>query len=423
MSTKAELMGCIGTAGQADCEYYCSGEGKMVDGQMQWAGFKDGPIPGGRCAKADKMVRRMDACPISGKSAKKQTKAEMWGCKTCEHAEKHTVPCCALAGKFASIANLHECPKTKPYSVEQLTKRRVEEWGQEEPPNWELTSKRREEFSGQAGQPELTEEDLAEQKLEKQNIEQFGCESCKRYRTELNGAMCDKLVAFIVDFSRCPGKEPVQQEILQETSAPPAPALPMRILAFDAATTITGWALREGDRVIEHGSIRATGHDIEARKEQIREKVLHYCLNGQPLSVVMLERSFVAGSGNTTRLLCELQGIIKNCCHRMGYPIVEPSPTTWRAICPGSGKCDKDAAVEYARLKGYVFETADEAEAICMALSFSAGLVKILDAEKEKKKNGKSKKESNGGNGSNGGKRRGIVTGTAIPTGAAAAAQ
>lgn len=320
--TKAELLGCEYETGM--CEHYIPGDGKVINGVMRYPGIGNVPMGHGRCLQVDKMISRIVACPISGKSAKKLTKVERFGClkPQCEHYNKgESVPWCKLAGQYAAINALRECPKTQ------------------------------------------------------------------------------------------------SQEVLQEESAPSVPVPPMRILALDVATGVTGWALREGDRITEHGTIKAPKGDIEERKDYIRQKLLHYCLNGQPLNIVMIERSFVFNSGNTTRLLCELQGIIKNCCHRMGYPIVEPSPTTWRAICPGSGKCDKDAAVEYARLKGYVFETADEAEAICMALSFSAGLVKILDAEKEKKKNGKSKSKEgngNGNNGSNGGKRGGVAAGIAV---------
>ncbi len=259
----------------------------------------------------------------------------------------------------------------------------------------------------------------------KREIESYGCKQCKNYvegKTPYD-ATCLKLNGRIADFE-CPGREPLQLETpKEENTPPPVPAAPpssphMRILALDVATGVTGWALREGDKVVEHGTIKAPKGDIEERKDYIRQKLLHYCLNGQPLSVVMLERSFVAGSGNTTRLLCELQGIIKSYCYRMGYPIIEPSPTTWRSICPGSGRCDKVAAVEYARLKEYVFESDDEAEAICMALSFGPHLVEVLQKSEKEKKNGKSKK-TDGNHGSNGGKRRGNTAGVEVPASAA----
>lgn len=444
MSTKAELMGCEND--KAMCEHYIPGDGKVINGVMHYPGLNNSPTQGGRCLKAGLMISRMTACPVTGKSAKKLTKVERFGClqPQCEHYTKEgrSVPCCLLAGEFAAINALCECPKTK-----------------------------------QQGPP--TEEEL---------IQRYGCPTCVRFKTFRHETYCQKSHLSILDVSECPGKETQQspdeeksvvpegkerwdyrtlpgdvqavdywydvgrktvfettcwtlgecrkardrffeeQQTKKETpkeESAPLPVVPstspMKIMAFDVSTTITGWALREGNKITERGTIRAPKGSVEERKDYIRQQILHYCLNGQPLNVVMLERSFVAGSGNTTRLLCELQGIIKNICHRMEYPIIEPSPTTWRAICPGSGKCDKDAVVEYARLKKYTFESIDEAEAICMALSFGTELVKILDAEKEKKKNGKSKdkgKESGGNNGSNGGKRGGTVAGIAIPASA-----
>lgn len=509
MSTKAELMGCEYETGL--CEHYLPGDGKVVNGVMRYPGMGNSPTLGGRCLKDDRMISRMDKCSVSGKSAKKLTKVERFGClqPQCEHYTKEgrSVPCCLLAGEFAAINALCECPKTKQQQVpspsranekiigcvgedcenyakgdgalsaacmlmptgsgslkvmrkcpelypDRLYADQPQKAPQEKiapphpyrPTEEEVDRQRVEQFCSTCEDYDAEKDECASKVIAcvkmphymviRREIESYGCIQCKNYvegKTSYD-ATCLKLKVTtysgkrngcIADFE-CPGREPLQHEAPQESAPmPPAPSTsPMKIMAFDVSTTITGWALREGNKITERGTIRAPKGSVEERKDYIRQQILHYCLNGQPLNVVMLERSFVAGSGNTTRLLCELQGIIKNICHRMEYPVIEPSPTTWRAICPGSGKCDKDAVVEYARLKKYTFESIDEAEAICMALSFGTELVKILDAEKEKKKNGKSKdkgKESGGNHGSNGGKRGRASAGTAIPACAAKA--
>jgi|GEM_PF-1011571 len=485
MTTKAELLGCEYETGM--CEHYIPGDGKVINGVMRYPGIGNVPMGHGRCMKDDKMISRILACPISGKSSKKQTKAEQFGCAACEYLyKKSTVPCCELAGQYAAINALHECPKTmqtEPPTEEELIQRYgcptcvrfktfrhgtycqkshlsildVSECpGKEtqQPPDEEKSAvpegKERWDYRtlpgdvqavdywydvgrktvfettcGTLGECRKARDQFFEAQAQKAppptpqtEEDRLGCtgEACKKYEKSNIpnvSATCNGKPGWSMGLrclEKCPGPYPVEQ------SAPTQATPPMKIMAFDVSTTITGWALREGDKITERGTIRAPKGGVEERKDYIRQQILHYCLNGQPLNVVMLERSFVAGSGNTTRLLCELQGIIKSYCYRMGYPVIEPSPTTWRAICPGSGKCDKDAAVEYARLKNYTFESIDEAEAICMALSFSTELVKILDAEKEKKKNGKSKSKegSNGNHGSNGGKRRGVAAGIAV---------
>jgi hypothetical protein len=499
MSTKAEILGCEYETGM--CEHYIPGDGKVINGVVRYPGIGNVPMGHGRCLQADKMISRIVACPVTGKSAKKQTKVERFGCikSICKHYATldRNVPCCLLVGEYSAINALHECPKTKQQS---LIKRRIEEWGQEEPPNWEITPKQREEFSEQASQPELTQEELAQKRMA-----EYGCKDCVNYNDSQNGHICkgqdpksqNRLFKPISMVEACPdrrthdnpwsqtfcgghsivpagkerwdyrtlpgdiravdywydvdGKDVFEttcvnledcrkardryfedearraREIPQEKAPPPVQALPMRILALDVSTKCTGWALREGDKIIEHGSIKATGDDTEKRKEIMRQGVINYCL-GEPLNCVLMERSFIQHN-DPSRIVCEMQGILKNLIHRVGFKLLEPSPTTWRAVCPGSGKCDKVASVEFARLKGYVFESEDEAEAICMAFSFGPQLMASLEESKkakEKKKNGKSKgKEGNGNNnhGSNGGNRGRAAARIAVPSGAAPAAQ
>ncbi|MGV8123114.1 MAG: hypothetical protein AB2L14_25405 [Candidatus Xenobiia bacterium LiM19] len=432
MSTKAELMGCEYEAGM--CEHYIPGDGKVINGVMRYPGIGNAPTQGGRCLKDDRMISRMDSCPVSGKSAKKLTKVERFGClqtKTsrfpsqCEYYNKgESVPWCQLAGQYAAINALHECPKTK--------------------------------------QQGPTKEELAQKK-----IEGFQCEGCRFYAhdsaSDFYEAACMRVFGRIAGLSECPGRQEKPQETQEKSAVPegkerwdyrtlpgdvqavdywydvgrktlfettcgtlgecrkardrffeeqqtkkeiskeesaPLPTAPSTskwlILGIDVSTKCTGWALREGDRVIEHGSIKATGDDMHKRKEAMRKGIINF-LN-QPLHYVMIERTFMSHF-DSMRDLIGVQEIIKNVAHQMGHTILEPSPTTWRSICPGSAKCDKDAAIEWARLQGYVFESHDEAEAICMTMAFTPHLLEVLQSGKEQKKNGKSKKTDNGGNG------------------------
>jgi len=165
----------------------------------------------------------------------------------------------------------------------------------------------------------------------------------------------------------------------------------IRVLGLDTANRQTGVSIRENDRCIQHSTITPPDGTTSEKIEYIRQQLMP--IMQQPYTAVVMERTFVQGSGDTTRGLCELQGVIKNYLLRIGHKVYEPSPSTWRAIVPGNGKCDKKAVEEWCNLNQYECCSIDEMEACAIAMSYGEKLIEALTKNERKKAEKKAKKQ------------------------------
>ena len=166
----------------------------------------------------------------------------------------------------------------------------------------------------------------------------------------------------------------------------------LKVLSIDASTANIGYALRKGKDVVMFGTLV---HGLKPivpmffRLNKLANLFQHLCVHKLPiiLDYIIIERSFVQGSGDVTRALCEIQGMIKLILFRQyedNFTLVEPSPSTWRYYFIGTGKVDKKKTEVIQRCKqlGYNPKTEHEAESIAMALCFGDDLLKVLGIPK-----------------------------------------
>ena len=149
----------------------------------------------------------------------------------------------------------------------------------------------------------------------------------------------------------------------------------MRILSFDQASVITGWALFDGDKYIDSGVIKKSkdmpiADRVPAMALSICKKIKEF----QP-DIVIIEDIQNQSSVKTVIDLARLQGGVIMYCVSKSIPIKIYHPSTWRSalqFTQGS-KTKRDAlkeqATEYVKGLGFKITSEDESEAICINLA------------------------------------------------------
>lgn len=149
----------------------------------------------------------------------------------------------------------------------------------------------------------------------------------------------------------------------------------MRIISFDQASVVTGWALFEDGKYIDSGVIKKSkdtpiAYRVPAMALAICKKIKEV----QP-DAVIIEDIQSQNSIKTTIDLARLQGGIIMSCANKHIPIHIYHPSTWRkalGFTQGTKtKRDdlKKQATEYVKSLGFEIESEDESEAICINLA------------------------------------------------------
>lgn len=119
-----------------------------------------------------------------------------------------------------------------------------------------------------------------------------------------------------------------------------------RTLGVDQATHISGFAIFDGEELINAGCFTAKEEDEIARDIQVKNWLIQLIQNWN-VDVVGLEdiqlQQVNRGIGVTTyRTLARLQGILMAVCHELGVSYVVCPPSTWRAHCKVTGRSRAD---------------------------------------------------------------------------------
>lgn len=149
----------------------------------------------------------------------------------------------------------------------------------------------------------------------------------------------------------------------------------MKILSFDQASVITGYALFDDSSYIDSGVIKKSKDvPIADRVPAMALAICKKIKDVQP-DVVIIEDIQNQSSVKTVIDLARLQGGIIMYCANKGIPIKIYHPSTWRRelgfIQGTKTKRDalKEQATEYVKELGFNIESEDESEAVCINLA------------------------------------------------------
>jgi crossover junction endodeoxyribonuclease RuvC len=154
----------------------------------------------------------------------------------------------------------------------------------------------------------------------------------------------------------------------------------VRVLGIDPGTSITGWAVVEGEgsrvRRIASGALRLSSQSpLAARLARIHETVTALIAEHRPLAV-SLEKAFVSKNPQSAFRIGEARGAILVAAAQSGLEVFEYAPAEVKQALVGYGRADKE---QMARGVALLFSiptptVADEADALAVASCHLAGV-------------------------------------------------
>lgn len=150
----------------------------------------------------------------------------------------------------------------------------------------------------------------------------------------------------------------------------------MRILALDQSSRVSGYAIFDGDDLIDSGKFTVDDSDIGIRLVKIRNKVEELIDKNKIDLVAFEDIQLQANKGPTNvttyKVLAEVFGVLEELCSekKISYRIVHSQ--TWKSVLNIKGSersTQKKNAQEYV-LKTYGKKVSqDESDAICLGTS------------------------------------------------------
>ena len=149
----------------------------------------------------------------------------------------------------------------------------------------------------------------------------------------------------------------------------------MRLISFDQASVVTGYALFDGNQYIDSGVIKKN-KDMPIT-DRVPAMALAICAKIKEVKpdAVIIEDIQNQNSVKTVVDLARLQGGIIMYCANKHIPIYIYHPSTWRKtlqfVQGSKTKRDdlKKQATEYVKGLGFDITSEDESEAICINLA------------------------------------------------------
>ena len=147
----------------------------------------------------------------------------------------------------------------------------------------------------------------------------------------------------------------------------------MRILALDQSSRVSGWALFDGNELIEYGKFDLSKEpDIGERLHQARY-IVQDIINKLNVDKVILEDIYMDGQRvnnvQTFKILAEVFGVLYELCIDMNIPVEAVLAGTWKSTLGIKGKTrpeQKRAAQAWVAENYGIKAVQDIADAICI---------------------------------------------------------
>lgn len=210
-------------------------------------------------------------------------------------------------------------------------------------------------------------------------------DSYKNLKTELQMRCPEGHVSFIT-FEKW-RKHPVCEECMagdiykvKKNKVPDKTPDTTRILALDAATNITGYAIYDNRTLVSYGTYKVEGSlPAEARINEIKKWLLAAIEEWEP-DFIGLENIQLQSYGNnqyqveTYRVLANLQGVLIDAAFEKSIDHDLVYSTEWRQYCGVGGGTGRENKKKQAQAKVKLWYgldcTQDEADAICIGKYF-----------------------------------------------------
>ena len=151
----------------------------------------------------------------------------------------------------------------------------------------------------------------------------------------------------------------------------------MRVLAFDQATRLQGYALYEDGALIDSGIIDCLKvYDSGERFDEMAKRIVNQISKSNPDLVIYEDVDMQTKNPQLIKLLANMQGVIQGKCIMFGIPYAVYKPQVWRKKLGFK----QGPHVKRSELKRQALEWTtnflgwepqeDEAEAICIGAAY-----------------------------------------------------
>ena len=149
----------------------------------------------------------------------------------------------------------------------------------------------------------------------------------------------------------------------------------MRVLALDAATGITGYAIFDDRKLVDYGTYTASEFaNATGRIHDVKKWLLQVIDTVKP-DAIGIENIQYQKNVKMFQTLANLQGVLLDTLYELGIEHKLAYSSTWRSflgICGGEERDNaKQQAQTYVKLMYHIKATQDEADAICMGYYFA----------------------------------------------------
>lgn len=165
------------------------------------------------------------------------------------------------------------------------------------------------------------------------------------------------------------GKKNIQKDVKENTNNN------FRILALDAATITTGYAVYDNNVLVDYGIFNANKRlDVHERIDTLRQWLEGRIEQWKPDFIGIEDIQLENGNVKSFKALANLQGVVVNTIlnHNIDYKLILSEG--WRRTCKVNGKnreAKKRAAQERVKSWYNIECTEDEADAICIGKHFT----------------------------------------------------
>lgn len=145
-----------------------------------------------------------------------------------------------------------------------------------------------------------------------------------------------------------------------------------KLLSFDQASKVTGWAYFEDDQLKQYGKFSLDDQDIGIRLKQFRAKVIDL-INIYTPDAVAFEDIQEQGNIATFKVLAEVYGVLSELLTELKISHTSIPAVQWRSILGIKGKAraeQKRNAQQYVLAEFGAKATQDEADAACIGAAY-----------------------------------------------------
>lgn len=177
-------------------------------------------------------------------------------------------------------------------------------------------------------------------------------------------------------FHRCPECEKSDRKIVRNQLVPPTPGC-HRVLALDAATGTTGWAIFDDKKLTSYGTFTtditlSTTERINCVKKWLAQNLQVWKPNAVGIENIQYQQQ---RGVKTFQVLANLQGVLVDYLFENGYDYLVAGSSTWRSFV-GLNHADarttaKKVTQDWVSRNYHITPTQDEADAIAMGVYFS----------------------------------------------------